>query len=234
MTQTFDTSSVMFNAAGSEGFPTVEDLARTNWINPYMGPSEEFADWFVIAFDPRTLHYGDDDREAMDETNWDAIAADLESITEDGIPTAYYSPRIGASHYHDVPTGTDDVRAAGIGYLRVGYEFLIIAPNNDEGLDIARHLSKRLADYPLLDEDAYSKREWDAWEEYAPIAFEDEIRDAVRAGILTDDEAQTLSDSADELLPILSQYLHYNYGFSGDYAPKFLDIFADLMRADNA
>lgn len=102
-----------------------------------------------------------------------------------------------------------------------------------EALDEAQTAALRLADYPLLDEDAYSALEFAAWQEYAPIAFRDELRDAVRDGVMSDDEADAIKEHVDELLGVVCNWLDHYAGFSGEYGPPMLQVLAEL-RTDAA
>jgi hypothetical protein len=249
-----DTIGVMFTRVSDGEFPTVADIERSSWsLDLYAVDTEPFADWLAIAFDPRSLRYGDDDREAMDETNWDAIVAAL--VDRDGDPIAERDVPKVYSAYRNVSDGTKTRRIWDLAWVTEGADeaiavgvavigsLLAVAPDNEDAVEAMRECSRALADYPLLDEDAYSEREYEAWQEYTPQAWSDEIRDAVNpyprwnpdtgqrervAGWLDEDTAEALEDAdADAILAVLSQDLHYWTGLGDvDYSPAFLELFA--------
>lgn len=100
-------------------------------------------------------------------------------------------------------------------------------------LDRMAELLRSLSDYPLLDEDAYSSLEWEAWQDYAPTALGDEIRDASRDERYDSETVDKLEEVATDLLPILANHLNSQGGFSGEYSPDFLDIFDTLLAEDD-
>ena len=172
---------IFFDDYNGNAFPTVTDT------RPY-NISEQFSEWLVIARNPRYLSYAEADREAMDETNYAAI---LESLPVSPVEVSYYW-RDGQFRMDDI----DAAVAAGIASIDIGRPYgncLVIAPDTyafpaplpgyeterDETLlvDEMIRLRSALADYPLLDEQAYSEREYAAWQDYAPDAWSDEIRD---------------------------------------------------------
>ena len=171
---------IFFDDYNGNAFPTVADT------NPYNIP-EQFSEWLVIARNPRYLSYAEADREAMDETNYAAI---LESLPVSPVEVSYYW-RDGQFRMDDI----DAAVAAGIASIDIGTPYgncLVIAPDTyafpaplpgyeterDETLlvDEMVRLRSALADYPLLDEQAYSEREYAAWQDYAPDAWQDELR----------------------------------------------------------
>ena len=203
--------------------PTVETFDQaTHHSITYGLPNlpEAFRSWVVVAKDPRIITYFDDDNEALDETNWDAV---VDRVCGD-------EPQLISELYRPGPDITDEVLAAGFclldgaSYNRV----LVVDPTDEDRLDAARDVARDISDYILLDESAYSEREWEAWQAYAPEALRDEIRDAVHGGTVDEDTAEWLDDNRDRLLPELAQHLHYESGFSGEYGPPFLAIFEDL------
>ena len=223
-TQTFDTQGIMFHRNDDSSFPTLAEVARTDYVNTYsLDIPDDILEWFAVSYCPRFLMYHDEDREAMDETNFDVIASAL----GDDIPDIYsaFSYRDGSAAWDTI--GVDDARDARCAI--VDNRVLIVSPKH-EALDSLLECLLRLENYPLLDENAYSEREWNAWLEYAPTAFRDEILDAQRNPneVFSEDILEALEANSDALLPILSQYLHSNDGFSGEYGPPFLDIFDGL------
>src|SRR5919106_3237506 len=94
-----DTVGIMYTRPSDGEFPTVADIERSSWsLDLYAVDTEPFADWLAIAYNPRSLRYGDDDREAMDETNFDAIMdalvdRDGDPIAEGDVPKVYSTYR---------------------------------------------------------------------------------------------------------------------------------------------
>lgn len=221
--RTIETVGIMYAAKDRE-FPTLRDAcAAENGPNPYMLDMETFGAWRVIANDPRGWMYGDDDREAMDETNYAAIVEGLYGDALDIID----GRRIGENdEYLNLDTADYVTRERVLLLNPAG-------PNYEDNAAHALDCLHALADYPLLDEDAYSAREWEAWQEYAPEAWRDELRDAAAAERYDADMMDALYFvDADAILSHLSAGLHYSGGFSGDYAPNFLDIM-DAWRGEN-
>ncbi len=257
-----NTIGIMFARPDNGEFPTVADMRGTSWMNAYLVDTEPFSEWLVIAYDPHTVTYYDDDQEAVDETNWDAIVSSVPNYDE--LPTVssdyLYAP--GGACWQT--GGISDAVSRGVALLKAGQTFLIIAPPvwevfdtvygnivyrtaheslardiawlsrwtdyRSDGADLLetmRDYSRALSEYPLLDEDEYSEREYNAWQEYAPNAWRDELRNG--GGL-----DETMLDKLDEIEPgdmlsILSEGLHHYAGFSGEYGPDFLDILADML-----
>lgn len=201
---------VMFARGHSNEFPTVAEVERERWVSCYEC-GDEFNDWLVVAQNPRALLYFDDAAEAIAETNYEVIAEYLPEVyTFDDLADGEEFDHI---HAYETARG-----------------YVLVRPTAPE-LDDLRDLLDQLRDYPLLNEDAYCERETAAWNEYAPMAFRDEVYDALRSGRLNEEQAERLSDRADDLVPIVSQYLHYYNGFSGEYGPAMLDILDSMTDA---
>ncbi len=216
--RTANTMSVVF-----VDLPKLSEIDQFHYgVNSLSIDVDPFANWHVLAWCPLGMMYGSQDDEALDETNWDVCHdAMLASSRDDEMPTVQDS--MNAS-YQWSTIGTDEALASGVAMLgRCG--LLIFDPDNEDALDAAQDITRSISDYPLLDESAYSEREWEAWQEYAPTALDDEIRDARRNETLDETVIDYIEDNADDLLPTLAQEMHYSYGFSGEYFPQFLDIF---------
>lgn len=196
-------------------FPTVQEVCgwRANYLNLYRIDVKALGEWQVVAYEPRSLRYADDDREAMDETNWDALLGDL--MGEEG---AIFSRGWNVPDQYDIDDADYIVHA---GYLLLNPAGEYAAENLETML--ADHA--RLTDYPLLDESAYSEREYAAWQEYAPHAWSYEVREAQQDGHYGQDMLNALHQvDAASMVDELCQGLHYFGGFSGEYSPNFLDI----------
>ena len=208
--------------------PTVETFDQaTHHSITYGLPNlpEAFRSWVVVAKDPRIITYFDDDSEALDGTNWAAV---VDRVCGD-------EPELISEHYPGEPFFTPERQAAdaltagyclleGASYNRV----LVIDPTDEDRMSAAREVVDDIESYILLDEDAYSALEWEAWERYAPGALRDEVRDAERDGTVDEETSEWLADNGERLLPELAKHLHYESGFSGEYGPPFLAIFEDL------
>lgn len=241
-----DTYGIIFADPQTGDFPTVTQITRSNYINVLGADMSDLEGWHAVAYDPTTLRYYEDDVEAMDETNWEAIL-DAPAPFGGEIPRASfdyrYDPAEGWANWQWY--GLNDVISARVGILSgVSGQILVIAPLPDpddksEDADDLRNLwqhfedcSRALADYPILDESAYSEREWEAWQNYAPDALRQEIIGSDFGKLdLSDDEREAIelaSEGDNDLLSILEPDLDYNNGFSGEYGPTFAEVFASL------
>ncbi|MEO7555486.1 MAG: hypothetical protein ABIV94_02625 [Acidimicrobiales bacterium] len=213
------TVGIMFDLAGD--FPTLDELGRTNHVNTYgMDLPDDLLAWLAVAYDPRGLSYGDEDDRAVAVTNFAVI------LDEAGGPDAV--PRF---RYDSTPDTVTEARDAGAALVD---GVLIVDPARDDIVPGMIDCAGALAEYPLLDDDAYSSLEWEAWQEYAPDALRWEITGACRDGLLTDEQADELLAGADDMLPVLAGALHYYYGFSGEYGPPFLTVLAELVELAGA
>lgn len=224
MGTTGETVGVMF-----ANLPTLRELAQdmtSNFVNVYslQGMLEEDSpvwDWRVVAWNPHSMSYADEDHEAMDETNYDAVVSDIGEVIRMFSTSGSWvggEYRYGTSWTHEDEATCDGALIDGV----------LIANPDKVDMDDMRQLVKRLSDYPLLDEEAYSEREWEAWQDYAPVAWHDEIR------YDNGGRPEWLIDAYDEcevgdVLNVVCQQMHYYYGFSGDYSPKMLDIADELV-----
>jgi hypothetical protein len=70
---TLNRTGIMFS-----DLPTIADVDAAEYTFRYsVDLPDEMNAWHVVASDPHCLRYGDEDSEAMDQTNWDAIIASL-------------------------------------------------------------------------------------------------------------------------------------------------------------
>lgn len=111
------------------------------------------------------------------------------------------------------------------------YDGYIVMSPDAPYADEIRKLCERLEDYPLLDEDDYSRREWEHWEQLAPDALLDELEELRRQDIITDELYDALTDQLDILLDIVSQQLSWYDGWEGTYSPEMV---ACLVAQANA
>lgn len=91
-------------------------------------------------------------------------------------------------------------------------------------------LSDTLADYPILDDDDYSRREceaWDSWAESGGLRY-DTTRELADAGV---DESviDAIDDSWSDVWPIAMQYTHSTNGFTGECSPDFSECIVEAL-----
>ena len=103
------------------------------------------------------------------------------------------------------------------------YDGYIVMSPDAPYADEIRKLCERLEDYPLLDEDDYSRREWEHWEELAPDALLDELEKLRKDDIITDELHDALTDQLDTILDIATQLLHWQDGWEGTYSPTMVE-----------
>ncbi len=67
------------------------------------------------------------------------------------------------------------------------------------------------------------------------MALQDEIRDARRINSHDEEWLDEIERYCEHYLSESQNHLHYNYGFSGDYFPQFLDIISanNISRTSN-
>ena len=100
--------------------------------------------------------------------------------------------------------------------------YYVMSPEAPYVEDI-RNLCAQLEDYPILDEDDYSRREWEHWEELAPDALLDELEKLRKDDIITDELHDALTDQLDTILDIATQLLHWQDGWEGTYSPTMVE-----------
>lgn len=159
--------------------------------------------------DPAPLMYGDEDRRAMDETNWVAIVSGL-GESEWHAPRATWS-----THWDDAPawiTGHDSWDRDDC------HTCIHVRAGDEDAVTTLEQLAGRLDDYPLLDEDAYSAREWDAWVTYwDDFGFRDFVIDIHEDRGEADDVLDLPDDMLADLSYAVQQGMCYYSGFSGEY-----------------
>lgn len=178
---------------------------------------------FLNFRDPRTLHYHDEDRAAMDETNWAVIVDELSVLAdedEDAEGSVYVLPRAAWEYNHrdELPAWADlhDCYSGDDCYAAPH-----VRADDGDAVELLTRLAGSMNDYPLLDEGAFSEREsaaWDAW--WNEDGFRDFLADALDIGYADAlDIVDVLGDAAAEDLSYRVQSsLHYYYGFTGEYS----------------
>jgi hypothetical protein len=196
------TTGIFFDAAPSDDapFPMLADMPYA-WVGesvPMRG--ETFGDWLAVAQNPARDRYFDDDQQAMDETNFEAVYEfrALESVTD--------AERLG------VELDVSDVYLFG--------KVVIVRPNS-EVVDAMVKYRSALSDYPLLDESAYSEREYDAWLEFMRNGLRyDTTSELVAAGV-DDATIDDIDDAWDAVAPAAGDFLHHFNGWDGGHSPDF-------------
>lgn len=202
-------------------FPRLTDMPYT-WIGESVpDPGDELADWLVVAINPRALAYFDDEREAIDESN-------LSTVFGDDMPRIGW---IGRGWNHSIELdGIDEAIERGFGaYGRV----IIAPPDVDEDLIASWcEARERLEDYPFLDEDDYSRREDEAWTEWAESGGlqYDAIAELREAGV-DESVVEAIDDSWSDVWPIAMDYLDEYRGFTGECSPSFHEAIVGALAA---
>lgn len=194
------------------GFPRVTEVPW-EWSHVDLRDVDAFRNWVAICYDPRPLAYGEENRRAMDMTNLAVIVEKLGGW--DDIPELdYYA---SADRWNDSVAECQEHGVAVLGYV------IAINPDTIDAdiIDELQQCSRALSDYPLLDEEAYSELEHEAWEEYAS----DGLRvDTMRADELADVDEETrdfIDEAWDEIWSDASMRLHYFEGWHGNHSPAF-------------
>lgn len=204
-----------FARGWADEFPTLAELHAARHYWPLLPTWDDYladsADWLAVAARDGQVH-GDESLRAQVETDWLHI-----------VDTFGYEP-----HIWERGQSADEWTWQGVAIFG---RVLAIDPDHPDAPDWIDSLTDDLVrsrEHGLpLDEEAYSERESEAWNEYVPIAWDEEISDALRARELTEDEAELLE--ADESLPFeLCAGLHYWGGFTGEYSPRLLEILAQI------
>jgi hypothetical protein len=175
----------------------------------------EIMDWHVVAKNPHEFRYSyfGRARKVLDYSNWDMLQVNhVPEIPRPDFPD-WQLAYIG---------GALQVRAA-----LLDRAFLLMAADHPRLQPIGRW-TEILAGYRLLGMDAtsWAQKHAGAWERYAPYALELEVELAWRSGELTTDERDEILEgvSAADLKPGLAYY----DGFTGEYAPSFLEVLEEV------
>ena len=165
------------------------------FTDPYNGGTDRYWDgYYVVAADPDRTMFFDDDAQAIAVSNYNAARDALgDAAVELGFWTEY-------------ATCGQWVR------------YLIAGPDKR---DVVQDLLSRLADYPLLDEMDYSKRDHDAWSEgweqfgradvVKSVAAELDRRGAGYLAELVQWDDLPIDDKAAQ------ESMNYCYGLRGEY-----------------
>ena len=229
------TNGIMFTTDSGD-FPTVADVDwETSYYSSVDGSMLDLLrSWKVIAYDPYERQYGNETTRVMDETNWDALINNLTNIPATSYDTlaSFWADRtttfvddaeyIGSARFSLLSLRLERISCARLGGT------LIVSPDNSVDLATMGEMADHLIEYSLLDEDAYSERENEAWQEYASTALGDELRTAD----YPDEIKDWLVDHDADVLSILTEHLDYYDGFSGEYSPSFVSIIESLGGPD--
>lgn len=216
------TFGIMFDTFDDQPFPTLDDVGYS-WADAptWRADVGDLARWFVVAVNPHRLAYFDDDSQAMDETNIDAVLASFVEYDAPDDADAY-----------DPTEDSDDAAAEGRRPIYAYGRVYLVHPDDAEAIALAEGFRNALADYPLLDESSYSEREYDAWCEYVDNGLRyDTLRDL--RDTLDDESVDAIDDAWDDIAPEAAQHLHYYNGWDGSHSPDFsecvLQVLADSL-----
>jgi hypothetical protein len=197
---------------------------------PYDFPLAHFPGWLLIARDPHRTTYYDDDAQATDETNWQVIAdaahpiheANWRAWDDDDVTQAW-------EHGALVIDGTLLLAPLSVAPEQAGDD--IWEREHRARIDYLVEIAEALANYPLLDESAYSEREHDAWCDYAADGLRhDTIGDLSAAGI-DDATVNAIDDAWPVLWPIAARHLDHTNGFTGAHHPEFTICVTQALTA---
>ena len=186
--------------------------------------------WQLAAYNPHAVTYYDEDSQAIDETNYNVLRGDIGAVGEAGYDYRY-DRELGYAAWVEYLRDADgnpcewaDVDAVETGsyynselfdrgvtqsglWVRVG----------SAAWDVWQECARAVSDYPLLDESAYSEREWEAWQEFCGNGLNYDTARQLREWGIKDDTADLLSDA--DVLRWESQWLDYRNGFTGEHSP---------------
>lgn len=215
------TIGIMFDSIDDQPFPRLKDLGY-EWTGEFDYP-EELTDWFVVAHDPNRLSYFDEDSEAMDTTNWDTIVGGLTDLPD----VQVCGQNVDGRYIHDY-VDVDIEDALEKGYALVG-KVLCVAPDAEE-LDEMIQYGSALADYPLLDDEAYYALESEAWDRYVDDGLRyDTIGDLEES--LDEETIESIEAAWMDVAGAACEHLASYDGWSGSHSPDFdRCIGAEIIR----
>jgi hypothetical protein len=296
-----------------DGQPVLEDVCR--YVSPDL---EHVANWRIVCDVPSYVAYHDDQPQAIDDTNFEAILDELgiqigdlrnadDGDTGDDIACfaeIYLDEMYGRTKVLLIAPG-GNVHCLASGHMglqeQVGVAFDLLTDEQadecglysgtsqddwegylietsewietntdmhwhdgelwdcsqacyaDDDLDAkndrilrAQELADKLADYPILDDDAYGKREFEAWEKYVDVAIVDEgsnaqgrlskFQDSVGLSDAAFDERYDLLDRlcVGEVANAVRNQMNHTNGFTGEYDPPFLNAVLKLLESDDS
>lgn len=215
------TTGIMFDQPSRSDlpFPRLDDVGYS-WAGERTWPHDvgALSSWLVVASNPYRVRYFDDDSQAMDETNIDAVLASfVEYDAPDDIDT--YDPT------EDDADADAEGRRPIYAYGRV----YLIRPDDAAAIDLAVSYRDALESYALLDESTYSEREGAAWDEYVVNGLRsDTMREL---SDLDDDTEEALDDAWNDAASAASDYLHSYDGWTGSHSPDFSECIAKAFAA---
>jgi hypothetical protein len=206
-------ASIMFDDAGDRPFPTLDDLLGGS----YEGRPDRLAHYLVVATDPARVRYFDDDREAIDTTNY--------AVLKDALSEPAYVQSTRSVEPEAEALADEALFAAGAAVYHGDTEtLLLVDPDDQETITTFEALRSSLLDYPLLDESAYSERDAEAWNDFLHGGLRmDTIRDLRERGI-DDDTIDAIDNAWDTVAPKAAEKLDWYNGFTGEHTPDFAEL----------
>jgi hypothetical protein len=189
-----------------------------------IGRNDQPTGWRYVGDNPHRYFYPcDRDAEVMDHTNWTAAVGD--AYTADSFDEAereHFDVDLVEFNWAEVVLAEEGLSLTGL--PRTHTPGVYGATFVRDGSELHEHLlscSRALADYPLLDEEAYSEQEYEAWQEYwVSDAARDTLRDALNI-IDPDDELEVEDLYAFDPVGIVGMAalscINYENGFTGEY-----------------
>lgn len=203
-------TGVMFDEWNHKPWPTADEVDDSQHSNYRFAVPTDMGEWFAIGVEPSWI-YGDESHEAMDRTNWDALMSHLGEVDSIGFDDAL---------------GEELAEERGV--AMVG-GVLLVRPGH-RVLEVMEELRGELRGYPLLDEDAYSALEWEAWERYVDDGLKLDTERELRADYgFGDDQLEYVNDHWSDLAAEACGRMHYYYGFTGEHFPPMPELIAAIM-----
>lgn len=206
------------------------DTSGTIIIDMWERTDPTGAVWQLAAYNPHAVRYFDEDSQAIDETNYDVLRGDIGDIGDagydyriernissaawvqylrdaDGAPCEWADvDAVETGSYYNSELFDRGVTQSGL-WVRVG----------SDAWDVWQSCARAVSDYPLLDESAYSEREFDAWVEWCGNGLNYDTARQLREWGVDEDTADLLSDA--DVLRSESQWLDHYSGFTGEHSP---------------
>lgn len=175
---------------------------------------QTYSEYAPTPFDPKGLNLDDQqdwlvvpvgqnrDSEALAQSNFAAAVAMLEEVEPEDAEEPNYE-------------------VCSFGHWACGWIEIIIVRPGSKAQEVAEEIEKSLEDYPVLDEDDHSQREWEEWEESWNNWLCGEFRKSIIATFEwrdedADDAEETFESHVDDLS---NEILHeeYTHTYQADF-----------------
>ena len=211
-------ASIFFDAPSSSNlaFPIASSIPHNDFPSELQG-------FFLVASDPTRFAYPcDEGSEAIDSTNWAVVAGHVPSSL---VPEITYLP------------SADEVEEAievGAVFFRDTFEtFLLVDPSSEEGedlIDTFEALRGALEGYPLLDEEAYSNLENEAWEAFVlEGGMQWDVTRELRDLGVDEVTIDAIEEAWETVAAEAASKLDYVNGFEGTCSPPFEVVVLEVV-----